>query len=167
MQNIILSVLGAAALFGLLFFFGSKNPGAVPSGETLVAASALAVRETSYDFGAISMKDGLVRRSFTITNQSSTTSAAVVNRISTSCMCTEAFLFSGEKKLGPFGMPGHGGFAPRIREEIGAGESRELEVVFDPAAHGPAGVGRIERAVFIEDEAGGQMVITITALVTP
>lgn len=166
MQNIILSVLGAATLLGFLFFLGSKSPGAVPAGDVLAAGNVLSASENSYDFGEVSMKDGLVRHTFTIANSSSTT-PLVVSRVSTSCMCTEAFLESRGQKIGPFGMPGHGGFAPRIKEEVGAGESRELEVVFDPAAHGPAGVGRIERAVFIEDEGGGTQTITIRALVTP
>ena len=166
MQKSILIILGIAALFALLFALGSQNPGSVPGGDALTAASALSVSEDSYDFGEISMKDGLVRRSFTVTNNASST-PLILSRISTSCMCTEAFLESNGEKLGPFGMPGHGGATRSIREEILAGESRAVEVVFDPAAHGPAGVGRITRAVFIEDEAGGVATLEISATVTP
>jgi hypothetical protein len=64
-------------------------------------------------------------------------------------------------------MPGHGGFAPDINEIVPPQENRGVDVVFDPAAHGPAGVGRIERAVFIEDENSGMKTLTIKALVTP
>lgn len=187
MQKSILIILGFAALLILLFVLGSKNSGAVPDAKKLSAASTLSAREDSYDFGEISMKAGLVRHTFTIENSSST-SPLIIAGISTSCMCTEAFLvrpspeidgapaasgtdadvaMSASERLGPFGMPGHGGATRAVREEVPAGESREMEVVFDPAAHGPAGVGRIERAVFIEDEAGGTQTLTIKALVTP
>ena len=166
MQKSILIILGSAVLLALLFVLGSKNPGAIPNVEKLSAASALSASESSYDFGEISMKAGLVRHTFTIENSSST-SPLVITGISSSCMGTEAFLSTSEGKTGPFGMPGHGGATRAIREEVSAGESRGIEVVFDPTAHGPAGVGRIERAVFIEDEDGGTQTLTIKALVTP
>lgn len=166
MQKNILIIVGATALLALLFLLGSRTPGAIPDSDALAAASVLSVNESSYDFGEISMKEGLVRRSFTITNSSSST-PLVVRSISTSCMCTEAFLLSDGERIGPFGMPGHGGATRSLREEIPSGESREVEVVFDPAAHGPAGVGRITRAVFIEDENGGVQTLEISATVTP
>ena len=165
MQKTILIILGFAALLALLFVLGSKNPGAIPDTKKLTAASALSAREDSYDFGEVSMKDGLVRRTFIIANNSST-SPLVITGISSSCMCTEAFLQTTAGTVGPFGMPGHGA-TRAIREEVSAGESREVEVVFNPAAHGPAGVGKIERAVFIADESGGTQTLTINAFVTP
>jgi len=165
MQKSILIILGSVALLALLLVLGSKNPGAIPDTKKLVAASALSASESSYDFGDISMKAGPVRHTFTIGNSSSTTSL-VISGISSSCMCTEAFLQTSAGTAGPFGMPGHGA-TRAVRERVLAGESREVEVVFDPSAHGPAGVGKIERAVFIEDEIGGMQTLTIKALVTP
>ncbi|KKT83316.1 MAG: hypothetical protein UW81_C0021G0020, partial [Candidatus Giovannonibacteria bacterium GW2011_GWC2_44_9] len=41
------------------------------------------------------------------------------------------------------------------------------EVVFDPAAHGPAGVGRIERAVYLENSASEALQLKFSATVTP
>ena len=64
-------------------------------------------------------------------------------------------------------MPGHGGAVPKVNETIKAGESRNIEVVFDPNAHGPAGIGMIDRFVFIEDANGEKLQLEIKATVTP
>ncbi len=125
---------------------------------------ALAAQENNYDFGAISMAAGKVSKMFAIKN----TGEAVlsVNQLYTSCMCTVATLKIGNRSAGPFGMPGHG-FAQRINETIGPNEEAGVEVVFDPAAHGPAGVGRIERVVYLENSAGAPLELKISATVTP
>ena len=81
-------------------------------------------------------------------------------------MCTEATLKIGSRAAGPFGMPGHG-FAQRISETIRPNEEAAVEVVFDPAAHGPAGVGRIERAVYLENSASEALQLKFSATVTP
>jgi hypothetical protein len=62
-------------------------------------------------------------------------------------------------------MPGHG-FIPSIGEILDAGASVDVEVVFDPAAHGPAGVGRIERVVTLENSAGAPLEFRFSANVT-
>ena len=64
-------------------------------------------------------------------------------------------------------MPGHGGAVPRVNEIIKAGESRDIEVVYNPNAHGPAGVGLIERSVFLEDENGKIIEFKFKVNVTP
>ena len=81
-------------------------------------------------------------------------------------MCTTASLIIGDKQFGPVGMPGHGAI-PTINQTINANEEATVEVVFDPAAHGPAGVGRIERIVTLENNAGRPVVLQFAALVTP
>ena len=87
--------------------------------------------------------------------------------IVTSCMCTKAFIIepSGLTK-GPFGMPGMG-YVPPANETIKAGESLIIRVVYDPNAHGPAGVGPINRLVILTDKFGGKLQFEIKALVTP
>lgn len=122
------------------------------------------VGETNYDFGNISMAAGNVRRAFTITNSSST--PITLTRMYTSCMCTTATLTAGGKKYGPVGMPGHGAI-PSMGYVLAPGEEANVEVVFDPAAHGPAGVGSITRAVRIEASEGAPVEFTFTAFVRP
>ena len=63
-------------------------------------------------------------------------------------------------------MPGHG-FIPGINEAVQPGEEAEVEVVFDPAAHGTAGVGKIERLVYVENNGSRTMQFLIKASVTP
>ena len=62
-------------------------------------------------------------------------------------------------------MPGHG-FLPRLKEVVQAGGQVEVEVIFDPAAHGPAGIGPIERVVSLETS-GGVVELRFKALVKP
>lgn len=89
-------------------------------------------------------------------------------------MCTNATLLHGDpsagsgqvKKFGPFGMPGHG-FVPKVNDAVNSGEEVSVEVVFDPAAHGSAGVGRIDRVVFVETESGLPLQLKFVAIVTP
>jgi len=81
-------------------------------------------------------------------------------------MCTTASLIKNNKAFGPYGMQGHG-FIPKINEVMNPGEEATVDVVFDPAAHGPAGVGRIERIATIENNAGKPLELGFTATVTP
>ena len=159
---IILGIIG-------LFWWGrsvQKSTSANPSSNLSASALALSALETSYDFGKISMAQGLVEKTFEISNP--TNQDITVERITTSCMCTLSYISTSEdKEKGPFGMVGHGGTVPKANEIIKAGESRKLRVVFDPNAHGPAGVGIINRVVTLEDNGGGILEFEIKAVVTP
>src|SRR3989338_1824784 len=129
-------------------------------GDTLTAP------ETFYDFGTISMKNGNVSKIFKVTN--STGADIKVPSLTTSCMCTNAYILSADgSKRGPFGMPGHGGAVPKANAMIRSGESMDIEVVYDPNAHGPAGVGLIERSVFLEDEDNKIIQFKLRVNVTP
>lgn len=119
---------------------------------------------SNYDFGRISMRAGKVSRQFKITNGGS--EPAVISKIFTSCMCTAALLMKGEEKFGPYGMPGHVA-VPTINVPLDSNEEAVVEVVFDPAAHGPAGVGRIQRTVTVENNGGQPIILSFVAVVTP
>ena len=110
------------------------------------------------------MKQENVSQMFTVANESET--PVTIRKVTSSCMCTEAFVIQGDSRKGPFGMPGHGS-VPLVNEIVPTNGTVGIDVVYDPAAHGPAGIGRIERAVFIEDENGTVQTLTIKALVTP
>ena len=63
-------------------------------------------------------------------------------------------------------MPGHAA-VPIINVPMEPNEEVIVEVVFDPAAHGPAGVGRIQREVILENNAGQPVKLQFSALVKP
>ncbi len=166
-QKILIGIVLAIAAAGVLVWIGRPSPSSDSAplanfvGKT---SNALAAEENQYDFGTISMAAGKVAYGFTIKNSSD--ASLTLNKIYTSCMCTVAVLSIGEQKKGPFGMPGHG-IVPKINETLAAGGSATVEVTFDPTAHGPAGVGKIARVVYIENSAGDPLELGISATVTP
>lgn len=126
--------------------------------------SPLQSLEPNFDFGTISMGTGVVQHSYKVKNSSE--NPIEIKKIYTSCMCTEASLVHGQERHGPFGMPGHG-IVPSVNETLAPGAEVEIEAVFDPAAHGPAGIGRVEREIFVETREGGQLALKFSAEVTP
>jgi len=127
------------------------------------AGLAFEISENTFDFGEVSMSAGKVNHTFQIKNLRA--EPVILERIYTSCMCTSAVLKKAGKNFGPFGMQGHG-YIPKINQTFASGEQAELEVIFDPAAHGPAGIGYVERTVYLETSAGTQQVM-IKAMVKP
>ena len=146
------------ALIGLLVWARASPPD-----PTAAASNAVRLDPARFDFGAVSMRNGPVRQELTLRNTSS--SAINLTRLVTSCMCTKAELILDGQTFGPFGMPGHG-VVPTLRQTLAAGASATLAVTFDPAAHGPAGVGRISRTVTLETDAGAA-IASFTAQVLP
>ena len=138
-------------------------------GEGLSVSSAgnekgnLMAKETMFDFGNVPMYDGKVKHSFSLKNDGQ--GPVKISKIYTSCMCTEATLITDNVKIGPFGMPGHGG-TTFANKEILAGESAEIEVEVDPAAHGPQGTGPAKKVVYIEtdDSQKIQLVLDINVI---
>ena len=111
------------------------------------------------------MKDGNVTKDFTVTNSGD--KDVFVPSLVTSCMCTKAYIVEPNGTIkGPFSMPGMG-YTPPANETIKAGESRIIRAVYDPNAHGPAGVGFIDRFLILTDASGGKLELEIKAVVTP
>jgi len=161
-KTIILYFGLAAAILAALAWFSPAINGKETSWSPV--SNFLAPAVTSYDFGEISMAAGPVAYDFSVTN--TTAQAVTVERIYTSCMCTTALLKTAAGSTGPFGMPGHGA-VPAADALLAPGETAVLTVVFDPAAHGPAGIGRINRSVFWETGRERLLELQITANVKP
>lgn len=145
----------------------SNVPKTVASRSTASANSAggLSAPETKFNFGSISMAKGKVTHRYWIRNAG--TEPILIGKMYTSCMCTTAALVkSSGRKFDPVGMPGHAP-VPTINESMSPGEQAIIEVVFDPAAHGPAGIGPTDRVVTIENSAGRPLELAFTANVTP
>lgn len=160
------SVLVAVVVMGALAVILVTKPAPAPA--TLVPAGnvgTLVAETATYDFGAIPINGGLVSRRYVVRNTG--VEPLTISNMYTSCMCTTATMRMGSQTWGPFGMPGHGIGGGRMGATLAPGGSAEVEAVFDPAAHGPAGVGPVSRAIYLENTAGGPLELSFTALVTP
>jgi hypothetical protein len=127
-------------------------------------AGALKAREARFEFGPISMAGGKVSHRYWFRNESA--APVLVRQVYTSCMCTTATLVKGMRIIGSYGMPGHGPL-PAVNETLAPDEAAYVDVVFDPAAHGPAGLGFTERVVTIEPAGGEPLQVGFTAYVKP
>lgn len=168
LKTILITIIACFALIGLLFWGYAKNGNTAASVQGVSstgAKSALAATDILYDFGTISMKNGDVTKNFIFTNP--TDKDVNIRGVETSCMCTSALLVlpDGSTK-GPFGMAGMGGMTT-TNETIKAGETMTVRAIYNPNAHGPAGVGQIDRFIIVTDASGGKIQFEIKALVTP
>ncbi len=165
MKPLTLLIITAVVL-GVGVWFARPNT-AEPTTTALQSGSEnsfLVAEEHAYDFGTIRMANGKVSREFKFTNAG--TVPAALTQLFTSCMCTEATLVMIGREYGPFGMPGHG-FGPRLDAVLEPGATAVVRVTFDPNAHGPAGVGPIQRVASLENDAGKPLEFVITGQVTP
>lgn len=165
--KIISTGVAILAGLGILFWLGRSNVNNLGRNSSDLNASFgsyLVGDENYYDFGTISMAAGKVAHSFRIKNSGA--EPLIIEKMYTSCMCTTASLIKGGKRFGPYGMPGHGFISP-INASFVPQEEATVEVVFDPAAHGPAGIGPVERMVYLEGKEGNLATLIIKAEVTP
>ncbi len=144
----------------------ASKPTAVEPQQTSPApvAGQLVAMQTKFNFGPISMANGKVTHRFPVRNNG--TEPIVIRKMYTSCMCTTVALVKDGKTSDAYGMPGHTPI-PTIDVPVKSRDEVLVEVVFDPAAHGPAGVGPIERVVTLENSAGQPLELEFAALVTP
>lgn len=162
-KTTIIGIITAILVLGSIFWIA--QPSSQSINETSSgSATSLRAEEKLFDFGTISMANGKVNHIFKVTNP--TDKDVNVKAVSTSCMCTSAYIESPSGEKGPFGMQGMG-YLPPADEIIKAGESRDIKVVYDPNAHGPAGVGAIDRLIYLTDESGSALQLEIKAMVTP
>ncbi|MCR4283973.1 MAG: DUF1573 domain-containing protein [Parcubacteria group bacterium] len=149
-KNLVTYVAGVAVVIGLVVAMALLSGGKTVNNSNPLAYSAgvLNILEENYDFGTISMADGNVSHNFEVKNESN--EPVMISKVYTSCMCTTASVIEeGGKRHGEYGMQGHGPIE-EANIEILPGGSVALEAVFDPAAHGPDGTGKVKRVVYLE-----------------
>lgn len=100
-----------------------------------------------YDLGNVPIGGGIVAKEYEIKN--TTDKTLKIKKIATSCMCTSAKVTFGESETKFFGMEGHGDQNAPINLEIPKEATAKVTVNFDPAAHGPEGVGPFDRIVWL------------------
>ncbi len=148
--KIFIGIIGFTFLLivGFAVWLGGKDS---PAKEVTATASVdikdLEVNPASYDVGTIKMKDGNVIKTYEVKNTSE--ASMKLQRIATSCMCTKTKIKIGDKETREFGMEGMGDKNPPVNLELPSGQTATVTAIFDPAAHGPKGVGPFDRTVFL------------------
>lgn len=137
-------------ILGLTFFISAKGA----KEKTLVTTEVLGLEASpaNYDLGDIPINDGVVTREYEIKNTTGRDIELI--KIVTSCMCTRAGVkaSSGETKF--FAMEMGGDKNPFISLKIKKDETAKVIARFDPAAHGPAGIGPIDRTISLYFDTG-------------
>lgn len=141
-KNSIIIATIVIATFGILGWAIAQLGGSADI--TMTAAAQVATQERAYDWGTIDMDDGMATKQFEITN--SGTEPLQLYNVTTSCTCTTAQLISEGQRSPLYSMHTKSKYV----HELAPGETAQLEVVFNPAFHGPSGVGAITRQVTVE-----------------
>lgn len=163
------AILGTLLLVSLFAIWQGGKGGSSPSSTVPTTTntkstplSSLTVSPEPFNWGSLKINGGIVQTKFTLKNTSS--QALKVAKLETSCMCTEASLKIGDQESPFFGMPGHAGNAG-WQTEIAPGAEASLMVKFDPAAHGPEGLGKVDRItrIWFSEPANSYRDIAFTA----
>lgn len=144
--KIFIGIIGFTVLLviGLAVWQGGKED-VVSSNRPLGQVAGVQVNPENYDLGNVPINGGLVTKEYELKND--TESTMKLGNIVTSCMCTQAKVSVGDKESRFFGMEHPGDRNPSLGYEINPGETAKVTVNFDPAAHGPQGVGPFDRVV--------------------
>lgn len=137
---IAISIL-TLSILGLGVWLLSRPTGAVMEKS---ADTKVEVGETNFDWGKIKIDAGNVEKTFVIKNAGSGT--LKLSNIFTSCDCTTASVIINGKQSPYFGMHAKSAWIG----EVPAGGQAELKVIFDPAYHGPSGLGPMTRQIVVE-----------------
>lgn len=151
--SLIIILIAGGAVFAVFGYVKDKNFG----------RPEIEIAHLEYDAGVISMVDGLIKHTYEIKNIGK--GDLKIEEIRTSCMCTTARLRIGSQLSREFGMHDNSfGWS----ETIAPGETGYLDVIFDPAFHGPSGIGQITRAIYIltNDPANKNIEFLLTANIT-
>lgn len=160
----LIAITLAAIAFGVYRSQQSVAQAQLAAAQPAAQTGSLISLRPSLDLGTVSMAAGNVPFRYLIKNAGA--EPLDIKRISTSCMCTSATLVTATERKGPFGMPGHGRpNATKVR--LAPGELANVEVVFDPGAHGPSGLGRIERVVTLESAGAPPLELRMIVMVQP
>lgn len=155
---IALAVIIGGVAWGLLAGKGSA-PVSSASG-----AAKIVLEPQEWDAGDISMANGKYSRAVTVKNSGD--APLKIIGMQTSCMCTSVSLAVNGEKSPSFGMPGHGGRLPLWDGmEIAPGAEGQLEIIFDPLAHGPDATGKVVREIYLRtnDPKNQEAVVKFTA----
>jgi hypothetical protein len=164
MTSKIIIVITAVVLIGVGFVAFQSSDEIATEVEV---RSELVAENAFYDFGTIVMKDGIVNTDYKLTNTGNET--VTIGKVYTSCMCTTATIIEETgNEIGKFGMPGHRGIRSQANSEVAPGSSVIVKAFYDPAAHGPSGVGLAQRSIYLDTDstATPKIELRLKAMVT-
>lgn len=135
-------------LFTILIIVGGvvllSGEGSTSASITFSQNARAKIDQKTFDWGQINIKDGNVSKTFTIKNTG--TDTLKLTNVKTSCHCTKAQVKIGDTTSPYFGMNSVSSWVG----DVPLGQEAQLEVIFDPAYHGPQGIGPFNRLVSIE-----------------
>jgi archaellum component FlaG (FlaF/FlaG flagellin family) len=157
-----------AGLIGIsvLLFVGGTVYGLAQLSKTVEVViendAAATVNETEYDWGTIKMYDGLAKKTFLVKNTG--TKTLQLYSPTTTCSCTTVQVRTASERTAALSM--HSQSNDVI--DVAPGDEAEVEVVFNPAFHGPSGVGPISRSAIIKtnDPQQPELKFNLSAVVT-
>lgn len=144
---IILIVLVMLGIFGGAIFISSSSKTETKAVLSKTNGAKISIDHKEKKVGNIGYSKGILYHVFPIKN-TGTENLEIANMFS-SCMCTKTFLKVTGKDGPSFGMRG----ASAPSSWVGVlkpGESGEIIAAFNPAYHGPSGVGEVTRTVSFE-----------------
>lgn len=153
---IIAGIVGTIVLIGGLAFFMTKNSAGGSGKDSFVSANEATNLEASpssgMDLGQVKYDGGIVSKTFEVKNISD--KSIKLRKIVTSCMCTTAKVKIGDRETKLYGMEMNGDLNPLVDYDLSAGATAQVIFNFDPAAHGPQGVGVFDRIITLYFDAG-------------
>lgn len=156
---IVLTISTLIILFGGIFLVTKTTQ--TPEVTMSQNAKAYVVDPTSFDWGNIPINEGDATKTFIIKNTGS--DVLKLMNVKTSCHCTKAYVTIDGKESPNFGMSGISSWVGKVAPK----KEAKLTVIFDPAFHGPQGVGPINRFVLVEtnDKGNSKLTFTLTGTV--
>ncbi len=115
-----------------------------PVAVTASQKAKVQVDQKFFDWGNIPINGGNAIKTFSIKN--SGTDILKITGVKTSCTCTKAQIIIDGKTSPYFSMHATSGWVG----EVAPGKEAQLKVIFDPAFHGPTGVGPMERLISMQ-----------------
>lgn len=142
-KKIIIGLVALTLLIlggGIYVLSASSAPVKITSSQN----AKVQVDQKTFDWGNIPYSGGNAVKAFTIKNAG--TDVLKLTGIKTSCTCTKAQIVIDGKTSPYFSMHSTSSWIG----EVSPGKEAQLTVIFDPAFHGPTGVGSVERLISLE-----------------
>lgn len=142
-KKILVSLVVATLLLiggGAFFLMKTMTAEPISASESVKVAAV----ERNFDWGEIRINGGNATKTFLIKNDG--TDNLKLYNIKTSCTCTKAQVEIEGVKSPLFSMHSTSSW----RGEVLPGREAKLTVIFDPAFHGPSGIGPITRLVSVD-----------------